>query len=207
MDSRLRGNDGRDNKIPHNFESPLLRKQTAEIEFPIHRLRRRRRHTRIKQLARQQVILGRVDAVDRQQFPTAQMKHREAAAIHVAAHDPLVGAARQAGGLQFLVVLVAPEPRRCDQRTLLSEQRGGGGFPLLGGVLHRFQPQQTAVRQTARSAVAGCHHIWRRGAGQASTTMPRSQAMPSACAKPSYMGFHAWHLVYRASVHRHLFSI
>src|SRR5690554_3085903 len=67
---------------------------------------------RFHQFAALDVILDRIDAIERDDLAVLEIDDREAARRRIAAQDGGVMADGEAGGLQLEIVLVGPEPRQ-----------------------------------------------------------------------------------------------
>src|SRR3546814_13131498 len=62
------------------------------------------------------IVLDRIDAVERDQPAALEIEDGEAAGRRIAAQDRLVVAGRKAHGLELQVILVRPEPDRKSTR-------------------------------------------------------------------------------------------
>src|SRR5882757_4253710 len=118
--------------------------RTLQIKTRVPRLLRRDRTTGPKQPAAKHVIAGPVDRLDAEQPVAPVAERRERRLRAVAAHHDSVIAGGEAGHLQLVGALVAPEPRQTVIDLGLAGQPRRHAARMVGGVLHRFQPQRTA---------------------------------------------------------------
>ena len=92
------------------------------------------------QLLADHIFGRRIDRFHRRHLAIAQMEDGEFARGRIAALDERVRRPRQAGDLQFEVILVRPEPGHFAVGPGLACHRQGGMLGLVYGVLHAFQP-------------------------------------------------------------------
>src|SRR5690606_8516469 len=132
--------NGRWNGLEHFLERHLGVHQPLGLD----------RHFRLDQLAALDVVLGAVDAVERDDLPVAQVEHRKAARGRIAADDGGIVAEVEPDGLEAEIVLVRPEPRHRFVRLRIAADRAGHGARHVVGVLHAFEPYDGPVRPWVR---------------------------------------------------------
>jgi hypothetical protein len=96
------------------------------------------------------VILGRVDTVERDHLTVSEIDHRETACRGIATQHTLIIANRKTDSLKAQVILVRPEPRKGMIFDRVSNQHLGDDGSLIVGVLHRFEPDRRIVGKGVR---------------------------------------------------------
>ena len=140
-------------------QCPTFLRQRLEIDAaPVRRLLRRHRRVRCQQAARDDMVGGAVDRIDRNQPRLLEVVHREFVRVGIAAGDGFVVAVRQAGHLQSHLVLIGPEPRHGVIAGALAGDGRGDGTRLIGRAFctdsRRVRPPQNGFGCSAQSPMA-----------------------------------------------------
>ena len=118
-----------------------LSQRTLEIEAGIRRLLGRDRPVGRKQSAPEHMIAGTIDGLDADELSCFVAKGRERSRGTVATYHHAVIAGGQPHHLQLVGALIAPEPRQPVIGLGIAGQPGRYAAGVVGGVLHRLQPQ------------------------------------------------------------------
>src|ERR1700742_1319861 len=90
------------------------------------------------------MIAGAVHGFDADEVAVAVAEGRELPLLAIAAYHDAIIAGGQARHLQFVRSLVAPEPRQPVIGLGMPREPRGDAAGMVGGFLHRFQPQRAA---------------------------------------------------------------
>ncbi len=106
----------------------------------------RDRSAALHQLASLNIILGRVNAVERNDAACLGVHHRETPAGYVAAHDRFVITGGKPNGLQPQIILIRPEPRHRVIGPWIAGNHSGDDARLIVGVLDRLETDDRPAR-------------------------------------------------------------